>query len=54
MHNNIDLFEKKGYISDFHVDYLHSFIGGHSGGSHVAVAQFQVRYYFKPCSSPLF
>ncbi|EFX74152.1 hypothetical protein DAPPUDRAFT_109234 [Daphnia pulex] len=35
------LHNQEGYISDFHVDYLHSFIGGHSGGSHVAVAQFQ-------------
>lgn len=37
------LLREKGYVSDFHVDYLHSFISGHSGGSHVAVSQLQVR-----------
>ena len=34
-----------GYVSDFHVDYLHSFIGGHSAGNHAAVAQLQVYHY---------
>nr|CAH0100765.1 unnamed protein product [Daphnia galeata] len=47
---NVDFVEKRlenslhnqeGYVSDFHVDYLHSFIGGHSAGNHAAVAQLQ-------------
>uniref|UniRef100_A0A0P6DNC3 Arylacetamide deacetylase n=1 Tax=Daphnia magna TaxID=35525 RepID=A0A0P6DNC3_9CRUS len=35
------LHNQEGYVSDFHVDCLHSFISGHSGGSHVAVSQLQ-------------
>ncbi len=36
-----------GYDPDFHIDYLHSFIGGHSAGSHVAVTQLQVKFQWQ-------
>ncbi|XP_057366130.1 uncharacterized protein LOC130686987 [Daphnia carinata] len=36
-----NLHKQEGYVSDFHVDYLHSFLSGHSAGTHVAVLQFQ-------------
>lgn len=33
--------KQEGYVSDFHVDYLHSFLSGHSAGTHVAITQLQ-------------
>lgn len=34
-----------GFDVNMHVDYLNSFIGGHSSGAHIPVAQFSVNTF---------